>query len=39
MRSLDEQTLVPLFGDAPVELGLKGHEQSVCGARRGLSAK
>ena len=32
MRSLDEQTLVPLFGDAPVELGLKGHEQSVYSA-------
>ena len=32
LRSLDEQTLVPLFGDAPVELGLKGHEQSVYSA-------
>ena len=32
MRSLDEQTLVPLLGDAPIELGLKGHEARVYSA-------
>ncbi len=32
MRVLEVQTLVPLFGDSPVELGLKGHEASAYAA-------
>jgi cytochrome c peroxidase len=32
MRTLEVQTLVPLFGDAPIELGLKGHETSAYAA-------
>ena len=32
MRTLEVQTLVPLFGEAPVELGLTGHETSVYAA-------
>jgi len=27
LRSLEEQALIPMFGEEPVELGLKGHEQ------------
>jgi cytochrome c peroxidase len=27
LESLEEQALVPMLGDAPIELGLKGHEQ------------
>jgi cytochrome c peroxidase len=31
-RVLEAQALVPLFGDAPIELGLKGHEPRVYAA-------
>jgi cytochrome c peroxidase len=30
VRSLEAQMLVPLLNDHPVELGLKGHEASLC---------
>jgi cytochrome c peroxidase len=29
MRSLDEQALVPMFGETPIELGMKGHEARI----------
>ena len=29
LRSLEEQTLVPMLGTAPIELGLSGHEDRV----------
>jgi cytochrome c peroxidase len=32
VRSLEAQMLVPLLNDHPVELGLKGHEASLCAA-------
>jgi cytochrome c peroxidase len=31
-RSLEEQVLVPMFGETPVELGMKGHEPRVYAA-------
>jgi len=29
LRTLEEQALVPMLGDTPIELGLKGHEAEV----------
>jgi len=35
LTSLEEQALIPMLGDAPVELGLKGREQEFLGVLRG----
>jgi cytochrome c peroxidase len=35
LDSLEEQALIPMLGEAPVELGLKGHEAEFLGALRG----
>jgi cytochrome c peroxidase len=34
LTALEEQALVPMLGEAPVELGLKGHEQEFLSAAR-----
>lgn len=34
LRALEQQALVPLFGDNPIELGATGHEQEILGRLR-----
>jgi cytochrome c peroxidase len=34
LNSLEEQTLIPMLGEEPVELGLKGHEQEFLNTLR-----
>jgi cytochrome c peroxidase len=36
LTSLEEQALVPMLGEEPLELGLKGHEQKFLAALRGV---
>ncbi len=35
LTSLEEQALIPMFSDKPIELGLKGHEAELLAAIRG----
>jgi cytochrome c peroxidase len=35
LGSLEEQTLTPMLGEEPIELGLKGHEQEFLNTLRG----
>jgi cytochrome c peroxidase len=35
LTSLEEQALIPMLGDDPIELGLKGHEPKFLAAVRG----